>query len=110
VLIETTGLADPAPVLYTLLEDFFIAERFRIDGVVTAVDVTHANRQLGRHFEALRQVAMADRLLLTKCDLATPDEIAGECPTSGAANPGAPQIEVRMGCHRRRAGDGLWAL
>jgi G3E family GTPase len=47
VLLETSGLADPAPVLYTLLEDFFIAERFRIDGVVTAVDVTHANRQLG---------------------------------------------------------------
>lgn len=68
VLIETTGLADPAPVLHTLLEDFFIAERFRIDGVVAAVDVTHADGQLGRHFEAVRQVAMADRLLLTKCD------------------------------------------
>ncbi len=97
VLIETSGLADPAPVLYTLLEDFFIAERFRIDGVVTAVDVTHANRQLGRHFEAVRQVAMADRLLLTKCDLATPDEIAGVARRLARINPGAPQIEVRMG-------------
>ncbi|EXI76632.1 MAG TPA: GTP-binding protein [Candidatus Accumulibacter phosphatis] len=98
VLIETTGLADPAPVLYTLLEDFFIAERFRIDGVVTAVDATHASRQLGRHFEAVRQVAMADRLLLTKCDLAEPAEIAALSRRLRRANPGAPQIEV---CHGR---------
>lgn len=97
VLIETTGLADPAPVLYTLLEDFFIAERFRIDGVVTAVDATHANRQLGRHFEAVRQVAMADRLLLTKCDLAEPAELATLARRLRRANPGAPQIEVAHG-------------
>jgi G3E family GTPase len=84
-------------VLYTLLEDFFIAERFRMDGVVTAVDVTHAGRQLGRHFEAIRQVAMADRLLLTKCDLATPDEIAGVARRLARANPGASQIEVYRG-------------
>ncbi len=97
VLIETTGLADPAPVLYTLLEDFFIAERYRIDGVVTAVDVTHANGQLSRHFEAVKQVTMADRLLLTKCDLATPEEIAVVARRLTRANPGAPQIEVRNG-------------
>jgi G3E family GTPase len=97
VLIETTGLADPAPVLYTLLEDFFIAERFRMDGVVTAVDVTHAGRQLGRYFEAVRQVAMADRLLLTKCDLATPDQVAVVARRLARVNPGAPQIEVYRG-------------
>ena len=97
VLIETTGLADPAPVLYTLLEDFFIAERYRIDGVVTAVDVTHANDQLSRHFEAVKQVTMADRLLLTKCDLATPLELESMSRRLMRANPGAPQIEVRNG-------------
>ena len=97
VLIETTGLADPAPVLYTLLEDFFIAERYRIDGVVTAVDVTHASQQLSRHFEAVKQVTMADRLLLTKCDLSTPEEIAALTRRLTRANPGAPQIEVRQG-------------
>jgi G3E family GTPase len=97
VLIETTGLADPAPVLYTLLEDFFIAERYRIDGVVTAVDVTHANGQLSRHFEAVKQVTMADRLLLTKCDLATPLELESISRRLMRANPGAPQIEVRNG-------------
>jgi G3E family GTPase len=97
VLIETTGLADPAPVLYTLLEDFFIAERFRIDGVVTAVDATHATHQLGRHFEAVRQVAMADRLLLTKCDLAEPAELATLSRRLRRTNPGALQIEVEHG-------------
>ena len=97
VLIETTGLADPAPVLYTLLEDFFIAERYRIDGVVTAVDVTHAGGQLSRHFEAVKQVTMADRLLLTKCDLATPEEIADVARRLARANPGAPQVEVHHG-------------
>jgi G3E family GTPase len=97
VLIETSGLADPAPVLYTLREDFFLAERFRIDAVVTAVDVTHANGQLGRHIEAIRQVAMADRLLLTKCDLATVEEIAQVARRLTRANPAASQIEVRQG-------------
>jgi G3E family GTPase len=112
VLLETTGLADPAPVLYTLIEDFFIAERFCIDGLVTAVDVTHANRQLGRHFEAVRQVAMADRLLLTKCDLATPDEIAGVARRLARINPGALQIEVQEGAigAERLLGCGLYDL
>lgn len=61
--------ADPAPVIYTLMEDFFIAERFRTDGVVTVVDSTHILKQLGNHPEPVKQVAMADRLLISKCDL-----------------------------------------
>jgi len=70
VLIETTGLADPAPVIYTLMQDPFVAARYRCDGVVTVVDATHAVRQVADHGEALRQIAMADRLLISKCDLA----------------------------------------
>ena len=97
VLIETTGLADPAPVIYTLMEDFFIAERYRSDGVVTAVDVTHADGQLSRHPEASKQIAMADRLLLTKCDLATPEQIGDVARRIARLNPGAPRIEVRNG-------------
>lgn len=97
VIIETTGLADPAPVIYTLMEDFFIAERFRIDGIVTAVDVTHAERQLTRHLEAVKQITMADRLLLTKCDLATDEQVARVSRRVARLNPGAPQIEVRGG-------------
>ena len=97
VLIETTGLADPAPVIHTLMSEPFIAERFRVDGVVTAVDVTHARSQLETHVEAVRQVCMADRLLLTKCDLV--DEAAREAVAGQVArlNPTARQIAVSAG-------------
>ncbi|MCB1908429.1 MAG: GTP-binding protein [Rhodocyclaceae bacterium] len=69
LLIETTGLADPVPLLHTLMEDFFITERFRADGIVTVVDAMAAARQLDRHREALAQVVAADRLLISKVDL-----------------------------------------
>jgi G3E family GTPase len=97
VLIETTGLADPAPVIHTLMEEPFIAERYRCDGVITAVDATHALDQLGARREAVRQVAMADRLLLTKCDLAGDEARAALAARLAELNPGAPQIEVRGG-------------
>src|SRR5690606_36767220 len=94
VLIETTGLADPAPVVHTLMEEPFIAARFRCDGVMTAVDTTHAESQLDTQRESQRQVAMADRLLLTKCDLSNPDQCASLAERLARLNPGAPQIEV----------------
>ncbi|WP_407279453.1 GTP-binding protein [Aromatoleum evansii] len=97
VLVETTGLADPAPVIYTLMQEPFIAERYRCDGVITAVDATHGQGQLDRHREAVRQVAMADRLLLTKCDLAGADERAALAARLATLNPGAQQIEVFRG-------------
>ncbi len=97
VLIETTGLADPAPVIHTLMEEPFIAERYRCEGVITAVDATHAESQLAEHREAVRQVAMADRLLLTKCDLATPEVRTALSERLAALNPGAAQIEVFRG-------------
>lgn len=97
VLIETTGLADPAPVIHTLMEEPFIAARFRIDGVVTAVDATHAESQLDTQREAVRQVAMADRLLLTKCDLASPEQRERVTARLARLNPGAPLMEVQGG-------------
>ena len=97
VLIETTGLADPAPVIHTLMEEPFIAERYRCEGVITAVDATHAADQLATHREAVRQVAMADRLLVTKCDLATPAARAALAERLAELNPGAEQIEVSHG-------------
>ena len=97
VIIETTGLADPAPVIYTLMEDFFIAERFRTDGVVTVVDSTHVLGQLASQPEPVKQVAMADRLLLSKCDLASPEQIAEVSRTLTRLNPAAAQIYVRRG-------------
>ncbi|HKW85229.1 MAG TPA: GTP-binding protein, partial [Burkholderiaceae bacterium] len=69
VVIETTGLADPAPVLHTLMADPALTPSFRLDGVVTTVDAVNAAGTLERHAEAVKQVAVADRLLLTKTDL-----------------------------------------
>ena len=70
VLIETTGLADPAPVIHTLMTDRVIANRFALDGVVTAVDGVNGDIQLGRHRESIKQAAVADRIVITKGDLA----------------------------------------
>lgn len=110
VLIETTGLADPAPVVHTLMEEPFTAARFRCDGVISAVDTTHAHTQLDREREAQRQVAMADRLLLTKCDLSTPEQRAALADRLAQLNPGAAQIEVFGGQAppRALAGCGLY--
>jgi len=69
VIIETTGLADPAPILHTLMAETELMTRFRIGGVVTTVDAVNGAPTLGRHPEAAKQVAVADRLLITKSDL-----------------------------------------
>lgn len=69
VVIETTGLADVAPVIHTLQADFFLAERYRLDGVATVVDACHIERQLIAQREAAGQVALADVLLVSKLDL-----------------------------------------
>src|SRR5574343_528197 len=96
VIIETTGLADPAPVIYTLMEDFFIAERFRTDGVVTVGDSTHILMQLGSHPEPVKQVAMADRLLLSHCGLYDP---ASKAPDVAAWLDGEKVREERRKAH-----------
>lgn len=70
VLIETTGLADPAPILHTLMVDPLVATRFRLDSVVATVDTVNGAAQLDHHPESVKQAAVADRLLLTKTDLA----------------------------------------
>jgi len=97
VLVETTGLADPAPVLATISGDFFLAERYRIDGVVTVIDATLGEAQLARHVEAVKQAAMADRLLLAKCDLAPRAQIAALHARLDRLNPGAPLREMANG-------------
>ncbi len=97
VLIETTGLADPAPVVHTLMEDFFVSARYRCDGVITAVDATHAIAQLDEHREAMRQVAMADRLLLTKSDLVDEHARSLVIDRLRVLNPSAPLAEVFEG-------------
>jgi G3E family GTPase len=70
ILIETTGLADPAPIVQLLLNNPLVSHFLRLDAVVTTVDAANAAHQLDRQYEALKQVALADRLLITKRDLA----------------------------------------
>jgi G3E family GTPase len=94
VIIETTGLADPVPVIATLLSDPLAAVLFRLDGIVTLVDAVHAMGQLDAHDEALRQVIVADRLVITKADLAGTAEL---CARLAALNPGAPVITADHG-------------
>ncbi len=69
VVIETTGLADPIPVLQSILLHPYLALRFRVDGVVTVVDAVNGGASLDGQDEAVRQVMVADRIVLTKADL-----------------------------------------
>ena len=97
VVIETTGLADPAPILHTLIGHEALERTFRVDAIVTTVDAVNGARQLDRHRESLRQAAVADRLLLTKTDLAPrPDADALRARLRGI-NRGAPLLEARHG-------------
>ena len=69
VVIETSGLADPAPIAYTLLSEAVLRHHFRLSGIVTTVDGVNGAAQLGAFAEAIKQVSMADRLVVTKADL-----------------------------------------
>lgn len=77
VVVETTGLADPAPVIQTIVSDTMVAAHYRLDGVITLVDAVHGQALLRDEPEARKQVALADRIFITKTDLATPQQLAG---------------------------------
>jgi G3E family GTPase len=97
VVIETTGLADPAPIIHTLMTDPLVAARYRLDGVVTTVDALNAEATLDRQFESVKQAAVADRIVLTKVDLV--DDRARERVTARlrALNPAAPIFPIAHG-------------
>ena len=97
VIIETTGLADPAPVLHTLMTDPMIGARFRFDGVVTTVDAANGMLTLDEHAEAIKQAAVADRILITKSDLADPGQLTDLEKRLSALNPAAPAYRVTNG-------------
>jgi G3E family GTPase len=69
VILETTGLADPAPVLQTAMAHPYLVMRYRLDGVIAVVDAVNASATLDAHMESVKQVAVADRIVLTKTDL-----------------------------------------
>ncbi|WP_260114551.1 CobW family GTP-binding protein [Phaeobacter inhibens] len=76
VVIETSGIADPGPIVHTLASDFQIAQAFRLDGVVTLADAATGMKTLDQQFEAIHQVAMADVLILSKTDLVEPFDLS----------------------------------
>ncbi|MGH7119580.1 MAG: CobW family GTP-binding protein [Acetobacteraceae bacterium] len=97
VIIETTGLADPLPVLQTVVGDAVISRLFRLDGIVTTVDAANADDTLDRHFESVKQVTLADTLLITKGDLVAPDALAALRGRLRRLNPEAELATVAFG-------------
>ena len=97
VLIETTGLANPAPVAQTFFLDAAVAADYRLDAVLTLVDAVHAMRQLDEHELAQQQVGFADRLLLTKTDLVDAQQSAELRERLARINARAPIASVHFG-------------
>jgi G3E family GTPase len=95
LIIETTGLADPAPILNVVVAHPYLAMRYALDGVVTLVDAANGMATLDRHREALRQIAVADLILLTKAELAGGGMLAALRARIDALNPGVAVIDGR---------------
>ncbi len=96
VVIETTGLADPAPILHTIMGHKYLAMRYRLEGVVTVVDAVNGLDTLADHKEATRQVAVADRLLISKSDLATDGMLARLNSRLLGLNPAALRSDLNL--------------
>ncbi|MEM9403342.1 MAG: GTP-binding protein [Pseudomonadota bacterium] len=97
VIIETTGLADPAPILHTLMTDPVIAPRFRLNGVLTVVDAVNGSATLDQQKESIKQVAVADHLVLTKTDLIETDALNPLQSRLRSLNPIASQTAANHG-------------
>lgn len=97
VVIETTGLADPAPVAQTFFIEQDISENYKLDAIVTMVDAVHGHRQLEQYHEAQEQVGFADRILLSKTDLVEAEVVADLESRLRAMNPRAPIKRAHFG-------------
>ncbi len=100
VIIETTGLADPAPILQTIMYHPYLMLRFRLEGVITLVDAVNGDATLDAHEEAVKQAAVADRLVLTKADLVPQRELASLAALRArlaVLNPGAVILDAAKG-------------
>lgn len=97
VVIETTGLADPAPILHALMAEPRLVDSYSIDGVVTTVDAVNGLATLNAHQQAIRQAAIADRLLVTKTDLVGEAALVPLLTRLAALNPTATVIRSRDG-------------
>ena len=101
VVLETTGLADPAPVLHTVMVHPYLVMRYRLDGIVTVADAINGLATIDQHPEAMKQAAAADRLALAKTDLLdTPERRATAAQLTARLkrlNPAAPILDVAAG-------------
>ncbi|SDG67629.1 GTP-binding protein [Janthinobacterium sp. YR213] len=97
VIIETTGLAAPGPVAQTFFAEPSVSEFYMLDAILTVVDARHAQQQLTAHKEAQEQVGFADRILLSKTDLVSKDELAALRQRLIAINGRASIQKVRFG-------------
>lgn len=110
VVIETSGIADPGPILHTLIVDPNIAAAYRMDGVVTLADAATGASIFDEQSEAVQQVAMADAVILTKTDLATPAQLAAFEARLEGLNAAARRIRADHGRVPQGALFGLTAM
>jgi G3E family GTPase len=96
-VIETTGLADPAPLLHTLIEMPVVAARYALSGVIATVDAEHGMATLDRHRESVKQAAVADRIVITKIDRVGEDRVAVLEARLAKLNPGATILRAANG-------------
>ena len=97
LVIETTGLADPAPILYTLMAEDVVRHHFRLGNVITTVDAVNGRAQLRRFEESKKQAAVADRIILTKTDIADEGEADAVRAMCARLNPSAPVFDAATG-------------
>jgi G3E family GTPase len=97
VIIETTGMADPGPVAQTFFTDEEIGDYYLLDSIITLVDAKHAQKQLDEFTEAQQQVGFADRILMSKADLVSQDEVQKLTERLRFMNPRAPVKQVHFG-------------
>ncbi len=97
LVVETTGLADPVPILSTVMAEPVIRHHFRLGNVVTTVDGVNGLLHLERQSESAKQAAVADRIVITKTDIADSNEVATLRGRLAQLNPAAPQLEIAPG-------------
>ncbi|MCF6368803.1 CobW family GTP-binding protein [Rhizobium halophilum] len=94
IVIETTGLADPAPVMQSVMGNPVIAQSFELDGLITVVDAVNGAATLERHSEAVKQVAVADRLIISKAAMASEEQLRDVQVHLTRLNPRAQRLDA----------------